>query len=97
MARELMETGEFFEVCRHAARDCRTARSKGLFKKARRGELKNFTGVDSPYEAPECPEIRIDTTASCLSSLLTSSLNAPARWYVEPTKVFVASGILRRR
>jgi bifunctional enzyme CysN/CysC len=35
---------------------------KGLYKKARAGQLKNFTGVDSPYEAPENPEIRIDTT-----------------------------------
>ena len=35
---------------------------KGLYKKARRGELKNFTGIDSPYEAPEQPEIRLDTT-----------------------------------
>ncbi|WP_340315764.1 adenylyl-sulfate kinase, partial [Rhizorhabdus argentea] len=36
---------------------------KGLYKKARAGELKNFTGIDSPYEAPENPEIRIDTTS----------------------------------
>ena len=36
---------------------------KGLYKKARSGELKNFTGIDSPYEAPANPEIRIDTTA----------------------------------
>ena len=36
---------------------------KGLYKKARSGELKNFTGIDSPYEAPENPAIRIDTTA----------------------------------
>jgi bifunctional enzyme CysN/CysC len=36
---------------------------KGLYKKARRGELRNFTGIDSPYEPPEAPEIRIDTTA----------------------------------
>jgi bifunctional enzyme CysN/CysC len=35
---------------------------KGLYKKARSGALKNFTGIDSPYEAPENPEIRIDTT-----------------------------------
>ena len=34
---------------------------KGLYKKARSGELKNFTGIDSPYEAPEDPEIHIDT------------------------------------
>jgi bifunctional enzyme CysN/CysC len=36
--------------------------AKGLYAKARAGELKNFTGIDSPYEAPETPEIRIDTT-----------------------------------
>ena len=35
---------------------------KGLYKKARSGQLKNFTGIDSPYEAPESPEIHIDTT-----------------------------------
>ena len=37
---------------------------KGLYKKARKGELKNFTGIDSPYDAPENPEIRIDTTTT---------------------------------
>ena len=37
---------------------------KGLYKKARHGELKHFTGIDSPYEAPEHAEIRIDTTAT---------------------------------
>jgi bifunctional enzyme CysN/CysC len=36
---------------------------KGLYAKARRGELKNFTGIDSPYEAPESPEIHIDAAA----------------------------------
>ncbi|MFM5923759.1 MAG: adenylyl-sulfate kinase, partial [Novosphingobium sp.] len=36
---------------------------KGLYKKARAGTLKNFTGIDSPYEAPVRPEIRVDTTA----------------------------------
>ncbi|MFN2348671.1 MAG: adenylyl-sulfate kinase, partial [Thioalkalivibrio sp.] len=36
---------------------------KGLYKKARRGDLKNFTGIDSPYESPEQPELRIDTRA----------------------------------
>ena len=35
---------------------------KGLYKKAQAGEIKNFTGFDSPYEAPESPEIRVDTT-----------------------------------
>lgn len=63
MARELLETGEFFEVFVDTPLEIAEMRDpKGLFKKARRGELKNFTGVDSPYEAPECPEIRIDTS-----------------------------------
>jgi bifunctional enzyme CysN/CysC len=35
---------------------------KGLYAKARRGDLPNFTGIDSPYEAPEAPELRLDTT-----------------------------------
>jgi 3'(2'), 5'-bisphosphate nucleotidase len=43
---------------------------KGLYKKARAGELKNFTGIDSPYEAPISPEVRIDTTTSSLMHAL---------------------------
>ncbi|MEM8856237.1 MAG: adenylyl-sulfate kinase, partial [Pseudomonadota bacterium] len=42
---------------------CRERDPKGLYKKADSGELKNFTGVDSPYEPPEAPELVIDTTA----------------------------------
>ena len=49
-------------VRRHAAGGGRARDPKGLYKKARRGELKNFTGVDSPYEAAGTPEIRVDTT-----------------------------------
>jgi adenylylsulfate kinase len=53
----------FVEVYTYASLDELEARDvKGLYKKARAGELKNFTGIDSPYEAPEHPEIRIDTT-----------------------------------
>jgi len=62
MARELLEAGEFFEVFVDTPLEVAEMRDpKGLFKKARRGELKNFTGIDSPYEAPEQPEIRIET------------------------------------
>ncbi len=43
---------------------CERRDTKGLYKKARSGELRNFTGIDSPYEPPEAPEIRIDTTAT---------------------------------
>ncbi len=64
MARELFEPGEFFEVFIDTPlADAERRDVKGLYKKARRGELKNFTGIDSPYEEPQSPEIRIDTTA----------------------------------
>ena len=64
MARDLMGPGEFIEVFIDTPLAVAEARDvKGLYRKARAGQLKNFTGVDSPYEAPEAPEIRIDTTA----------------------------------
>jgi bifunctional enzyme CysN/CysC len=64
LARDLLEPGEFIEVFVDTPLAVAEARDvKGLYKKARSGQLKNFTGVDSPYEAPESPELRIDTTA----------------------------------
>jgi len=64
MARELMGDGEFFEVFVVTPLAVAEERDvKGLYKKARAGDLKNFTGIDSPYEAPEAPELRIDTTS----------------------------------
>jgi bifunctional enzyme CysN/CysC len=63
MARALVEEGEFVEIFADTPLDIAEQRDvKGLYKKARRGELKNFTGIDSPYEAPETPELRLDTT-----------------------------------
>ena len=63
MARELMAEGEFVEVHVDTPLAVAEARDvKGLYRKARSGELKNFTGIDSPYEAPEAPEIRVDTS-----------------------------------
>ena len=64
MARELFAPGEFFEVFVDTPlAEAERRDVKGLYRKARRGELKNFTGIDSPYEVPEAPEIHIDTTA----------------------------------
>ena len=63
MARELFAAGEFFEVFVDTPlAEAERRDVKGLYRKARRGELKNFTGIDSPYETPEAAEIRIDTT-----------------------------------
>jgi bifunctional enzyme CysN/CysC len=63
MVRELVEEGEFIEVFVDTPLEvCMQRDPKGLYKKAQAGEIKNFTGFDSPYEAPQSPEIRVDTT-----------------------------------
>jgi bifunctional enzyme CysN/CysC len=63
MARDMLEAGEFVEVFVDAPLEVCEARDvKGLYAKARAGQIKNFTGIDSQYETPETPEIRIDTS-----------------------------------
>jgi bifunctional enzyme CysN/CysC len=63
MARELVEAGEFVEIFVDTPLNVAEKRDvKGLYAKARRGEIKNFTGIDSEYEVPENPEIDLDTT-----------------------------------
>ena len=65
MARELVDDRAFVEVFVDTPLAVAEARDrKGLYAKARRGELHNFTGIDSPYEPPEAPELRLDTTAT---------------------------------
>ncbi|UAB78357.1 sulfate adenylyltransferase subunit CysN [Erythrobacter sp. SCSIO 43205] len=62
MVREMLPEGEFIEIFVDTPLEVAEQRDvKGLYKKARSGELKNFTGIDSPYEAPEAPEIRVNT------------------------------------
>ncbi len=64
MARSLLGEGEFFEIFVDTPLGVAEQRDpKGLYRKARKGDLKNFTGIDSPYEKPESPELTIDTTA----------------------------------
>ncbi|MFD5830585.1 adenylyl-sulfate kinase [Lentzea sp. NPDC060358] len=64
LARDLVEEDEFCEVFVDTPLEVAERRDpKGLYRKARRGELPNFTGIDSPYEPPERPELRLDTTA----------------------------------
>jgi len=80
LARKLFADGEFVEVFVDTPLVVAEQRDpKGLYRRARRGELKNFTGIDSPYEIPQNPEIVIDTTsmsvhesADCLYQLLTT-------------------------
>jgi len=62
MVREMLPDGEFIEIFVDTPLEVAEARDvKGLYKKARSGSLKNFTGIDSPYEAPTAPEIRVNT------------------------------------
>ncbi|MDA8366631.1 MAG: sulfate adenylyltransferase subunit CysN [Actinomycetota bacterium] len=79
-ARELLEVGEFCEVFVDAPLEVVETRDpKGLYRKGRRGELVNLTGVDSPYEVPEHPEIRIDTvhvSASAAADMVVDQLRA---------------------
>jgi bifunctional enzyme CysN/CysC len=64
MVRAMLPEGEFIEVFVDTPlAEAEKRDAKGLYAKARAGELKNFTGIDSAYEEPESPEIRIDTTA----------------------------------
>lgn len=81
MARGLAEEGEFVEIFVDTPVEvCEARDPKGLYAKARRGDLVNFTGIDSPYEPPENPELRIDTTNTSVDEaadrVLESVLNA---------------------
>ena len=62
MVRQMLPEGEFIEIFVDTPLEVAEARDvKGLYKKARSGQLRNFTGIDSPYEAPQNPEIRVNT------------------------------------
>ena len=83
MARELMEDGEFIEIFVDTSlAEAEKRDVKGLYAKARRGEIKHFTGISSPYEAPEKPELRIDTakvTAEGAADLVVQYLKDKGR------------------
>ena len=67
-ARDLVEEGDFFEIFCAADLDvCESRDPKGLYAKARSGAIKEFTGISSPYEAPDAPELKIDTGAQELA------------------------------
>jgi len=77
MARDLFADGEFIEVFVDTPiEECEKRDVKGLYAKARQGQLRNFTGIDSPYEAPETPEVRLQTAQqspqTCVEQLLTA-------------------------
>jgi bifunctional enzyme CysN/CysC len=70
MVRELLDDGEFLEIFVDTPfEECAKRDPKGLYAKALRGEIKNFTGVDSPYEAPEHPELHLKTVGRTTEEL----------------------------
>ena len=76
VARDLFEEGEFVEI--HVDTPLEVAESrdpKGLYKKARKGEIPNFTGISSPYEAPEAPEIRVSTEAASVDEVVADLIS----------------------
>ena len=76
MARDLLSSDEFFEIFINTPlEECEKRDPKGLYKKARAGELKNFTGIDSLYEEPENPDLILDTTSSNAEELTDQIIN----------------------
>lgn len=71
MVRDLVEPGEFMEVYVSTSLEvCESRDTKGLYRLAREGKLQNFTGISSPYEPPEAPELSLDTSVETLESSL---------------------------
>ena len=65
--RNLISNNDFIEIyCKASLKTCEARDVKGLYKRARAGEIKNYTGIDSPYEAPDNPELIIDTDKETL-------------------------------
>ena len=76
MARDLLSSDEFFEIFINTSlEECEKRDPKGLYKKARTGELKNFTGIDSLYEEPENPDLILDTASSNAEELTDQIIN----------------------
>ena len=85
-ARDLVEAGDFFEIFCAADLDvCESRDPKGLYAKARSGAIKEFTGISSPYEAPDTPELKIDTGAQELAESVDVVIKALQDKGVIPT------------
>ena len=74
-ARKLITSDDFIEIyCKASLEKCESRDVKGLYKRARAGEIKNYTGIDSPYEIPENPELIIDTDNYSLEDSVSNIL-----------------------
>jgi adenylylsulfate kinase len=76
LVRQLLPQGDFIEIyCKASLETCESRDVKGLYKRARAGEIKNYTGIDSPYEAPDNPELIIDTESESLEGSVTKVID----------------------
>ncbi|MEX0703026.1 MAG: adenylyl-sulfate kinase [Planctomycetales bacterium] len=84
--RALLQPGEFIEIYVNASIEtCEQRDPKGLYKKARAGEIKGFTGIDDPYEAPEKPELVLDANTKGIDELAREVVGyLEARGYLAP-------------
>ncbi len=87
MARSLMPHGDFIEIhCQCPLETCETRDVKGLYKKARNGEIKDFTGISSPYEVPNNPELKIDTHSLSLEESVDQVLTLLKTRHIIPAQ-----------
>jgi len=75
-AKKLISSDDFIEIyCKASLEACENRDVKGLYKRARAGEIKNYTGIDSPYEVPENSELTIDTDNQSLEVSVSTILS----------------------
>ena len=87
MVRQMLKPGEFLEVYVNTPIDvCESRDPKGLYKKARGGEIRNFTGIDSPYEAPKNPEIELNTAKISEEEVVMTLLAGLQQFGILPRK-----------
>ena len=76
LVRQLLPRKDFIEIyCKASLEICESRDVKGLYKRARAGEIKNYTGIDSPYEAPDNPELIVDTENESLEGSVTKVID----------------------
>ena len=83
-AKRLISNDDFIEIyCKASLETCEVRDVKGLYKKARAGKIKNYTGIDSPYEVPENPDLIIDTDNETLDNAVFKILNFLEKYFLK--------------
>ena len=83
-AKKLISNDDFIEIyCKASLEICEARDVKGLYKKARAGKIKNYTGIDSPYEVPENPDLIIDTDNETLDNAVFKILNFLEKYFLK--------------